>query len=161
MPSVVVNSTPIISLHHLGKLDLLEKMYHRVYIPYAVYEEVSVEGSYKITKEILFSFSNFTVERVQNTEAKKYFKTALHEGEVEAMILTTELDADLCVLDDQLARSYAKLLGLTITGTLGILLKAKENKLLDKVMPLVDTLIEKEIYISTNLYRQIKVISGE
>ena len=38
MRSVVVNSTPIISLHSVGKLELLEKMYDKVYIPYAVYD---------------------------------------------------------------------------------------------------------------------------
>ena len=129
MHSAVVNSTPIISLDSIGKLDLLEKMYSKIYIPYAVYEEVCVDGNDVIDKKLILSFSNFTIERVSNDAAKKYFRISLHKVEVETIILASELEADLCIIDDQVARNYAKFLGLKVTGTLGVLVKSKEKGL--------------------------------
>jgi len=53
-----------------------------------------------------------------------------------------ELPADLCVLDDLLARKYAKNMGLAITGTLGIILTAKNLGLIKTVKPLLDKLLD-------------------
>jgi len=143
MLNAVVNSTPIISLHDIGKLDILSKMYANVYVPYGVYEEVCIVGN------------------IANENAKKYFKTALHKGEVEVMILADELGANICIVDDKLAREYAKHLGLTVTGTLGMLVKAKERGILDLVTPCMDAMIMNEIYISEILYESIKKLANE
>jgi len=159
MPNVVVNSTPLISLHDIGKLDILIKMYTAVYIPYGVYEEVCIDGD--ISEGALLAFSNFSIQSIANEDARKYFKTALHKGEVEVMILTDELKADLCIIDDKLAREYAKHLGLKLTGTLGLLVKAKERGLLEAVTPCMDSMIQNEIYISNALYECIKKLANE
>ena len=161
MRSAVVNSTPIISLHSIGRLDLLEKMYSKIYIPYAVYEEVCIDGHIVIDKNLLMSFSNFSIERVSNAEAGRYFRTSLHRGEVETMILASELKADLCIIDDQVARNHAKFLGLTVTGTLGLLAKGKERGFIERVVPLMDSLIQNGIYISDKLYADVRRIVGE
>ena len=161
MRSVVVNSTPIISLHSVGRLDLLEKMYDKIHIPYAVYEEVCIDGDVVIDEGLLMSFSNFSIERISNAEAKRYFRTSLHKGEVETMILANELKANLCIIDDQIARNYAKFLGLTVTGTLGLLIKSKEHGFVENVTPLMDTLIQNGIYISSKLYADIQRITDE
>ena len=63
MHSVVVNATPIISLNAIGRLDLLEKIYNKIYIPHAVYEEVCVDGDEVIDKNILLSFPKFSIEQ--------------------------------------------------------------------------------------------------
>jgi len=159
MLSAVVNSTPLISLHDIGMLDILNKMYNKVYIPHGVYEEISVHGD--IQKDTLLSYPNFLIQHIVNESAKRYFKTALHKGEVEVMILADEINADVCIIDDRLAREYAKYLGLKITGTLGLIVKAKERGLVKSVTPLMDAMIENEIYISSVLYENIKKISNE
>lgn len=161
MLNAVINSTPIISLHAINKLDILCDMYHKIYIPKAVFDEVCIDGNITICKEKLLLLPCLSIEEIKNEVAKKYFKTSLHKGEVETMILADELKANLCILDDRVARNYAKALGLRVTGTLGILLKAKEKKLIDKVTPYMDMLISQEIYISTELYKSIQRLSGE
>ena len=40
MLNAVVNATPLISLHDVGMLDILSKMYNHLYIPYGVYEGI-------------------------------------------------------------------------------------------------------------------------
>jgi len=77
------------------------------------------------------------------------------------MILGNEIKADLCIIDDLLARKYAKHLGFNITGTLGILIKAKEKGILEKVKPLIDELIKNNIYINDKLYRTVLKIANE
>jgi predicted nucleic acid-binding protein len=161
MHSAVVNSTPIIALNSISRLDLLEKMYSKIYIPYAVYEEVCVDGEHVLDKNSLLSFSNFSIERIYNNEATTYFKTALHKGEVETIVLASELKADLCIIDDQLARSYAKFLGLKVTGTLGVLMRGKKHGLIENVTPLMDALIQNGIYIGKKLYTDIQRIADE
>ena len=159
MLNAVVNSTPIISLHDIGLLDVLSKMYNKVYIPYGVYEEVCIDGD--ICKDVLLSFHNFSIKHIANENAKRYFKTALHKGEVEVMLLADEMKADVCIIDDKLAREYAKYLGLKLTGTLGVLVKAKERGFIDSVVTYMDSMIRNEIYISKNLYEQIKKLANE
>ena len=159
MLNAVVNSTPLISLHDVGMLDILSKMYNHLYIPYGVYEEVSIDGG--IQKDTLLSYPNFLIQHITNESAKRYFKTALHKGEVEVMILADELNADICILDDKLAREYAKHLGLKITGTLGVFVKAKERGLVKSVTPIMDAMIQNEIYISNALYENIKKLTSE
>jgi len=159
MLNAVVNSTPLISLHDIGMLDILSKMYNNVYIPYGVYEEICVDGD--IQKDTLLSFSNFSITQIANENAKRYFKTALHKGEVEVMILADELKSDVCIIDDRLARKYAKHLGLKLTGTCGLLVKAKERGYLELVTPLMDKMIQNEIFISSTLYEHIKKLVNE
>jgi len=50
---------------------------------------------------------------------------------------------------------------ITIVGTLGILLKAKEEKVIDAVKPLIDILIEKGFWIGKDLYDQVLVLAKE
>lgn len=77
------------------------------------------------------------------------------------MILAEEIKADLCIIDDLLARKYAKYLGLNITGTLGILIKAKEKTIIPSVKPLMDELIKNNIYIDNKLYNNILELTKE
>ena len=159
MRSAVVNSTPLISLHDIGMLTVLSRMYNHVWIPQGVYEEVCVDGD--ILQSALLAFPNFSIERITNESAKRYFKTALHKGEVEVMILADEIKADICIIDDKLAREYAKHLGLAVTGTLGLLVKAKSRGLIKAVAPLMDAMIQNEIFISECLYENIKKLANE
>ncbi|AIS51845.1 nucleic acid binding protein [Thermoanaerobacter kivui] len=77
------------------------------------------------------------------------------------MILAKEISADLCLIDDYLARKHAKSLGLTVTGTLGVLIKAKEKGLLKEIKPLLDEMIQKKFFIDKKLYDEVLEICKE
>lgn len=83
--------------------------------------------------------------------AKDIYKTQLHEGEVEVMILSKEINADVVIIDDANAKKHAKYLGLPVTGTLGVLVKAKQNGYIDELKPILHRMVENGIYISNNL----------
>lgn len=105
MRKVVCNSTPLIALHKIGKLDLLESMYGEIIIPKAVSDEVTIKENQK--DNFIGSYAFIKVKEINNQEAKRFFNTSLHKGEVEVMILAKEIAADLCVIDDLDKKLYS------------------------------------------------------
>ena len=85
------------------------------------------------------------------TIPKAMFKSQLHDGEVEVMILAMEQKADVVVIDDQNAKKYAKYLELPVTGTLGVLMKAKQKGYLSELKPVLDVMAQNGIYIKPSL----------
>lgn len=77
------------------------------------------------------------------------------------MILGLELSADLLVIDDYMAREYAKYLDFKVTGSLGMLLRAKQKGIIPKIKPLMNDFTENGIYISDKLYYDILEIAEE
>lgn len=92
---------------------------------------------------------------------RRMYKVKLHDGEVEVMLLAQETRADTVVIDDNAARKTAEYLGLPLTGTLGILIKAKQRGLLDAVMPVVRQMEQNGIYYSESIKALIQKLSGE
>ena len=109
MREIVVNSTPLIILCNIGQLELLKKLYGEIYIPKAVYREVTAKKD-SACMQIENAASWLHVVEVLNSDEKKMYKAKLHEGEVEVMILAQEQKANLVVLDDNAAKKTAKYL---------------------------------------------------
>ncbi|MDR0963923.1 MAG: DUF3368 domain-containing protein [Clostridium sp.] len=153
---VVSNSTPIIVLSNINKLDILQKLYGVVHIPYAVMQEVSVKANH-------FMQDNpwLRMDYVKDKLAQDAFSVSLHSGEVEAILLTRQLEADLLILDDGLARKYAKRLNILITGTIGVILQAKNRGIISSVKPVLSNLIDSGFYLSEQVLGEILTIANE
>ena len=65
------------------------------------------------------------------------------------------------ILDDLNARRVAEKLEINITGTLGILLLAKEKKLIKLIKPLIEELMKGSFRISDELYEDVLDLAGE
>lgn len=148
MRKVIVNATPLIALCHVEQLSLLRKLYGEIDIPQAVYDEISAKEDSVCRKEIERSLEWITIRKVKEDGRKQLFKAQLHAGEVEVMMLALEQNADVAVIDDKCAKNFAKQLGIPVTGTLGVLMKAKQCGYIDKLKPILEALLEKNIYIS-------------
>lgn len=153
MRKVIVNTTPLIALCHVGQLDILKKMYGEIAIPQAVYRELSAKKESICKKQVDASLDWIHVEKIENQMAKSMFKTQLHDGEVEVMILAKEKSADTVIIDDANAKKYAKYLKLPVTGTLGVLIKAKRQGSISQLKPVLQEMIDKNIYISEKLMK--------
>ena len=159
---IVVNSTPIILLQKIGHLDLLQRLYGKVFMAQAVYNEIIIEENDNTNERNFLLINNWVeVVKVQNIDAKKMFATSLHAGEVETIILAMEKSADLCIFDDLLARKYAKMFDLNVTGTLGVLIAAKKGNYIDSAKLLLDKLISVGMYVSEELYSTVLSLAGE
>lgn len=161
MRKIIANSTPLIALSKIGKLSLLKLIYKEIIIPYAVYEEVAIESKIKDSSDFIVDSGFIKIMKIRNEEAKKLFITSLHKGEVEVMILAKEIGADLCIIDDLLARRYAKYYNLNITGTIGVILKAKELGFITDIRSILNDLIDSGIYIDRKLYNNVLQIAKE
>lgn len=159
MPKVVSNTTPIISLLKIGRLDLLQEIYGSVIVPEEVYVEVE-QGKTKFYYADLSTLKWLEIRSLKDRNALNYFAN-LDAGEAAVIILATELAADLVIIDETLGRNQAKQSGLKVTGTIGILIKAKKRKLIPKVMPLISDLQAKGVWISNELKTAIAEIVQE
>ncbi len=151
MHKVIVNSTPLIALCNIGKLDIFKMLYGEITIPKAVYEEISAKPDSVCKSMVDESLEWINIENIENEMAKLMFKSQLHDGEVEVMILAKENNADLVIIDDGNARKYARYLQLTLTGTIGVLIKAKQKGYISEIKPLLEELCRSGIYLSAEL----------
>ena len=121
MRRVIANTTPLIALANIDRLELLRELYGSIIIPQAVMDEIIREPAKQRVRRAIW----IKVESIQDVSQKDAFRARLHTGEVEVMILAREQKADLVIIDDDAAKKTAKFLGLNVTGTLGVLLKSK------------------------------------
>jgi len=149
---VISDSSSLIALSEIGKLNLLNKIFGEVIIPSAVEKEVYREKS--PPKWI-------KVSSVTQRLASHILESSLGPGESEAICLSKEVNADILILDDLNARRVAEKLGINITGTLGILLLAKEKKLIKSIKPIIEELMKGSFRISDELYEDVLDFAGE
>jgi len=127
--TTVSNSTPLIALSKIGKIGLLREYFGQIFIPKAVYEEVVVNGGILYGAEEVAEADWIIVEDVKNAIAVESLSMYLDAGESEAIVLAKEKDC-LLIIDDGDGRKTAKNMNISITGTVGILLKAgKDGKI--------------------------------
>jgi len=158
--TVVVNTTPIIALALIGQLDLLRHLYGEVVIPPAVQAEVLAGGPGSIGVTELQEANWIRMVPMQDPRRADLLSD-LDRGEAEVIALAQELNAELVIIDERLARRHAKRLGLTLTGTLGVLLKAKERGLVPAVGPLIDQLRQGGIRLDDALVAEVLRLAGE
>lgn len=87
--------------------------------------------------------------------------TGLDRGEAEVLALAVEHEARLVIIDEHNGRQYARRLGLPLTGTLGVLLLAKEKNLITAVSPLVQQLQDNGLYLAPGLVNKVLMLAGE
>ncbi len=161
MPNIIVNSTPLIALSGIGELNLLKDLYSTIIIPSAVYSEIGAKTSSVTKREIEQALDWIKVCTIENHIAKTLYKSQLHDGEVEVMILGKELNAELLIIDDKNAKKHAKYLGFKVTGTLGVILKSKKEGHIQKIKPLLEKLIAENIYLDSKIVEYCLKEAGE
>lgn len=134
---VVVDTSVLIALSSISKLDLLRKLFTLILVPRAVAEEYGEP----LPKWI-------EVLEVKNKQLVRALLEYLHREEAETITLTIETNADIVILDDKKARSIARRLGLKIIGTVGILVLAKKQKLIDNIEAEINRLLQTSFYLS-------------
>ncbi|MCP4363357.1 MAG: DUF3368 domain-containing protein [Chloroflexi bacterium] len=87
--------------------------------------------------------------------------TRLDRGEAEVLALVVEHSVRLIIMDERKGRQYAHRLGLPLTGTLGVLLLAKEKELVTAVAPLINRLLENGLYLSPGIFNRTLALSQE
>ncbi|MCR5621677.1 MAG: DUF3368 domain-containing protein [Treponema sp.] len=140
---VVADTTPIISLLKIKRLDLLNKLFGDIQIPLGVFEELTRNPDFTDESEEISHCSFIQIQSVDGREVSLFRKaTGLDQGESEALVLTDKINADLVLLDEIKARQVAKAIGFNIMGTIGILKTAYNEMFItaDEIRMAVETL---------------------
>jgi predicted nucleic acid-binding protein len=161
LPKVVCNSSPLIHLARIGKLELLGDFFEEVLIPEAVHRECVIDGKDRDDAKKIKRASWIKITKIKNIELKKALNTFLDEGESEAIILALQEAADFILLDDYEAREFARIYTLNITGTIGVLLKAKYAGRISSLGKTLEDLRETGFWLNENLYSKILQDAGE
>ncbi|MFZ2071957.1 MAG: DUF3368 domain-containing protein [Halobacteriota archaeon] len=158
---IVSNAEPLIALARIGKLDLLTQ-FKRIHISNEVYEQVVVKGEGKPGSTEVKNSDWFITKGVKNKLAVESLTIELEKGEAETIILALELNAELVLIDESIARDIAKSRGLEVIGTVGILADAYENGLIKDLKKSLDDLRSKRVWISEKVYnRALSGIKGK
>ena len=123
---VVSDTTPLISLLKIGRLDLLEKLFGIVYVPQAVYRELTIDERFSDEAEQIDKSTFVIVKEVTNMGAVNVLKraTGLDQGESEAIVLSDEMNADILLMDEMKGRKVSEEMGIKVMGTIGVLMVA-------------------------------------
>ena len=156
---VVSNNTPLVALWILGRLDLLRDLYGEVLIPQAVHDEfIATEQARRQTT--LNRAPWIKVTSVANPKRALVY-IGLDRGEAEVLALAEERTAALVIIDERKGRRYAKRLGFPLTGTLGVLLLAKEKGFIPALAPLIKELQKAGLHLGTKLIKKVLKLAGE
>jgi predicted nucleic acid-binding protein len=151
MPEIVISDTScLILLQKIGQLQLLSKLYPQVFVTSMIAKEFGSE----LPKEILVRDPNDAI----------LFKTLsqfVDEGEASAFALAFEIENSVLILDDRKARKFANTLGLKFTGTLGMLVKAKQLGKVSSLRLTLEKLQQTDFRISQELIDKILIEAGE
>ncbi len=147
---VVADSSPLIYLSRVGALDLLASVYQDVVIPRAVWNEVverrpSAPGVEAITQALWIRIDDRQLRRDD---------LGLDPGETAAIFLAEALHADALLIDERLGREIAEARGITVRGTLGVLVQARQMGALPALRPVLDALVAEGFRIAPALIRE-------
>jgi hypothetical protein len=156
---VIVNNTPLVVLWLLGRLDILRDLYGEVWIPETVRDEfLAAESS--LRQAALANAPWIRVISVADVQHARAY-TGLDQGEAEVIALAVERKASLVIVDERRGRRYAARMGLNVTGSLGILLLAKERTLISALAPLLEEIERAGLYLAPELKAQVLSLAGE
>jgi predicted nucleic acid-binding protein len=153
MAAVVADTSPLIALHQLGRLALLQRTFKEIHVPRAVARELS-PGVPDLPPWIV-------VRGLAQPIASEILRASLGAGESEAMSLALEVKAELLIVDDRPARRLALNPGISVAGTAGILLRAKQLGFVPEVRPLLDEIIRRGFRLSPAIREKVLDDAGE
>lgn len=160
MRKVIANTSPIQHLFQLGLLELLPSLYGGVCIPPAVQDELNRGKALGVSLPNLHDLAwIFIVD--PESPILLALANGLGAGELQVIALAKQTAEHLALLDDRRARRFAHLLGVTYSGTLGVLLTAKQQGMLERLEPVCDTLEQRGFRLSPRTRKSVLSMAGE
>jgi predicted nucleic acid-binding protein len=157
---VVSDTSPIRVLSHVSKLHLLAEFFDEVLIPPAVARELEAPES-RTGSVSLAQIPKCSI-RVPNDVIEIHkLEVELQTAEAEAIVLAREIRAEL-LIDERAGRLVAGKLGVPYVGVIGLLVRAKQKGLVEKVVPIVlKARDEMNFFVSDGLIEELRRIAAE
>ena len=151
MPRTVIADTScLIVLTNIGELELLRKIYGNI----VTTRYVAAEYDEPLPEWI-------EITPVADSRKQQLLEFQLDPGESSAIALALETPDSTIILDDYKARKIAAQLGLSYTGTIGVIIRAKLRGVIPTVRPLLAKIKQTNFHLSVELEQQALSLSGE
>lgn len=155
----VVNASPLILFSRVDRLDLIERLAPTILIPNAVIEEVRAgQPKDRSAATALKWAERYRVDDVTVVASIEHWDLGLGESQVIAHSVGAPRWA---VLDDRAARRCAVAHGISVIGSLGVVLRAKKNLHVDRARPLVQELIAAGMFLEGKFVDRVLESIGE
>lgn len=165
MAAVVSDSSVLIGLASIGQFSLLATLYQEVLVPDSVWREVtSGPADFIGAKETAAARAAGWLKVVValNRPLVTQLEATLDPGEAESIALAVERSQSLLLIDESDGRRVARKFNLQLTGTIGILLRAKAEAHVPALKPLLKELVERRHFrLGIDLYREVIAEAGE
>jgi predicted nucleic acid-binding protein len=149
---VVADTTPLRHLIAIGEADLLRRLFGVVTVPVAVWNELQAESTPNLVKRWVAAAPAWIAIRSPGEPAAADAElSSLDPGELEAIQLAIELNADVLLIDDREGRAVAMRMRLPVTGTLGVLERADTMGLLANFAQTIADLEASGFFMSARL----------
>ncbi len=158
----VSNSSPLLNLAVIGKLDLLRHVFGAVTIPEAVWRELVLDGAGQPGAAEIEKASWIRRATVRNEHLVRALRQELDAGESEAIALALEVEDALLLMDERLGRETARHLGIRHLGLVGVLVEAKRRRFIDAVRPCLEELRDRAGFrLGENVWSRVLRDAGE
>jgi predicted nucleic acid-binding protein len=153
---VVSDSSPLISLSAIGRFELLHQIYDEVYIPPAVWQETAVDGAGRAGASALAQSPWVVLQPLLEPGLAQSRFPMLDAGEAEAIALALSRYPGLTViLDDLRARRIAERADLSVTGTAGVIVLAKQLGLIHSAASVLGELVSAGHYLGKRALQEL------
>jgi predicted nucleic acid-binding protein len=145
---VITNTTPLIALTAAtGSLDVLRAVYSRVIVPYEVSEEIRAGGKEAFGLTI-FEHASWLEVSPAPVVLPPYLQNTLDLGDASVIQTALQLGVKRVCIDETIGRRLARLSNLDVTGSIGVLLKAKSMGYPVSMAAAIDRMRERGIWLS-------------
>ncbi|WP_311173063.1 DUF3368 domain-containing protein [Halobellus ordinarius] len=151
---VVSDTSPLLNLALIDRLDLLETQFETVHVPNRVWEELAAGEDDFPNLHSLREQGTLTDVAVDRSALYVEIARELDAGETAAITYALESDADLVLLDEQEGRRVARRHGLDVTGVIGLLLRGVRAGTVD-IRSELDALRDAGFWIDDELYAEV------
>lgn len=158
---VVINTGPIIALvAACGDLEILRPLYEKVVVPLEVVQEVMAGGSgaFAVTQ---FNDASWLCRWSSEIVVSPFLQNTLDRGEAAVIQLALSENIDMVCIDETIGRRAARLNGLQLTGSVGILLRAKREGHLASVKTALERMRMHGIWLSEKVLQVALREAGE
>ena len=152
MPDIVINTGPIIAMvAATGNLKWLPSLYGRIVIPYEVFQEIEAGGLNNTESVALLAIESKILIGSNKTQIDAAILRELDLGESSVIANALTHAIDTVAIDEKAGRRLARIHGLKVTGSLGILLKARRHSLIPSIGDCIGHMRDRGIWISADL----------
>lgn len=159
---IIADSSPLIAFGSIEQLSIVFELFGKVLIPQTVAQECLVDSSRPGAIAIAKAIEARKIQIYPSVELGEVdvMLAVLDQGEAEAISLAHSLKLPL-VIDEKLGRGIAREMGIKIIGTVGILLLAKEKKIIKLIKPILQKLKDGHYFLSDALIKEVLKRAGE